>query len=186
MRFGIAVKTCFRKYARFKGRASRSEYWWFSLFFSLTVCLVMGVSLIASLLSPLVVLAGMGVTAAAVLAMLLPSFAVAVRRLHDCNLSGWWLLAAYTLPVLLALGLGAIMGLPLAASWEILNSAGSPPVQAMLRSRPGLYALYLPEVAAGLSMLYFFIKKGTAGANRFGPDPLGSQRAPDTSPGAVA
>lgn len=185
MRFGVAVKTCFRKYARFTGRASRSEYWWFSLFFWLAICLITSLSLVSGLLSPLLVLAGMGVTAAAVLVMLLPALAVSVRRLHDCNLSGWWLLAAYILPPLLAVGLGAIMGLPLAESWEIVNSAGPPPVQAMLQNRPALYALYLPELAAGLGMLYFLIKKGTAGPNRFGPDPLASPGAPDTSSGAV-
>lgn len=183
MRFGVAVKTCFGKYARFKGRASRSEYWWFSLFFSLAFCLLMGVSLIAGLLSPLLALAGMGVVVAAVLAMLLPAFAVTVRRLHDCNLSGWWLLAAYILPVPIALGLGAIMGLPLAASWEIANSVDSPHVQAMLQSRPALYALYLPEVAAGLSLLYFLIKKGNVGPNRFGPDPLAVPDASRIGPG---
>lgn len=184
MRFGVAVKTCFTKYARFKGRASRSEYWWFSLFFSLAICFVLGVSLAAGLLSPLLILVGMGVSVATFLVMLLPALAVSVRRLHDCNLSGWWLLAAYILPTLLALGLGAIMGLPLAASWEIVNSAGTAPVQAMLQSRPALYALYLPQLATGLIMFYFFIKKGTHGPNRFGLDPLAPVEAAGHSAGA--
>lgn len=186
MRFNVAVKTCFRKYARFKGRASRSEYWWFSVFFWLAICLVMGVSLAAGLLSPLLLLAGMGVTLAVLLAMFLPALAVTVRRLHDCNLSGWWLLAAYILPTLLALGLGALMGLPVAGSWEILNNAGSPPVQAMLRNRPALCALYLPQLAAGLILFYFFIKKGVHGPNRFGPDPLAAAAVPLARPGAGA
>lgn len=186
MRFGVAVKTCFGKYARFRGRASRSEYWWFSLFFFLTICVVMGLSLAAGLLFPLLALAGMGLTIAAVLAMLVPAFAVAVRRLHDCNLSGWWLLAAYVLPVPFAVGLGALMGLSPAESWDIVNSADSPLVEEMLQSRPALHALYLPEVAAGLSLLYFLIKKGTPGPNRFGLDPLAVAHTPRTGAGDEA
>lgn len=75
MTFVESVKTCFSKYADFKGRASRSEYWWYALFIVL-------VSIAASALSDTVsLLFG--------LATLLPSLAVAARRLHDTNRSGW-------------------------------------------------------------------------------------------------
>ena len=50
MGFGQAVKTCFKKYFDFKGRARRSEYWWFNLF----NCIVTFIwSLIASFISPM-------------------------------------------------------------------------------------------------------------------------------------
>lgn len=83
--FGEAIQVCLRNYATFEGRASRSEYWWYLLFYTL---LVMGVSMLGDTLAGLLVLA-----------LLLPSLAVQVRRLHDTNRSGWWLLLCL-LPVL--------------------------------------------------------------------------------------
>jgi len=70
-------------YANFNGRATRQEYWMFTLFngvFSMMVTIV-GINLGIGYLSILYSLA-----------VLIPSFAVAVRRLHDVNKSGWWLL----------------------------------------------------------------------------------------------
>lgn len=80
MNFFDAIKTCLVKYVDFTGRASRSEFWYFVLFvFIAEVCLLV-------LYRPL----GM----AFVLAAILPRVAVAVRRLHDIDRSGWWLLIA--------------------------------------------------------------------------------------------
>lgn len=78
MNFEEAVKTCLTKYVDFSGRASRPEYWWFFLFLVL-------VSLVLSYFSEIL----SGVFS---LAMLLPSLAAGVRRLHDTERSGWWLL----------------------------------------------------------------------------------------------
>ena len=72
-----------RKYADFKGRARRAEYWLFILLQTVAYLLAIGLDFIA----------GLGfVYAAVALGLLLPSLAVAVRRLHDTNRSGWWLL----------------------------------------------------------------------------------------------
>ena len=73
-----SIKLCFSKYADFNGRASRPEYWWFALF----VFLVSAVLSMVSNVLP-------GIFA---VATLLPSLAVAARRLHDTERSGWWLL----------------------------------------------------------------------------------------------
>lgn len=81
MNFVDAVKTCLTKYIDFKGRAARSEYWWFVLF-SLILQLVVGS--VSDLL---------GVVAS--LALFLPSLAVAVRRLHDRDMTGWWVLIVF-------------------------------------------------------------------------------------------
>lgn len=105
MTFKKAVNNCLRKYATFKGRARRSEYWWFMLFFTIVVILPMlpivvlawldesSVIDIESGLMPalallLVLLAGLGFIAMCVL--IIPSIAVQVRRLHDIGRSGWW------------------------------------------------------------------------------------------------
>jgi uncharacterized membrane protein YhaH (DUF805 family) len=98
MDFGTAVRVCLRKYATFSGRASRSELWWFVLFECLVsaAASVLDVGIGASDVKPITALAG--------LALLLPSLAVAVRRLHDIDYSGWWILII-VIPVLGALAL---------------------------------------------------------------------------------
>lgn len=88
MGFGDAISTCFRKYADFSGRASRSEYWYWYLF---RILIIGGIAIIAIAARANGLLA---LIALEVLVMLVPSLAVAVRRLHDVNCSGWLLLIA--------------------------------------------------------------------------------------------
>lgn len=77
-----------KKYATFKGRASRSEYWFFTLFTVLISIALMVVDIFTGSFDET---AGMGVLSGIyTLAVLLPSLAVLVRRLHDTNRSGWW------------------------------------------------------------------------------------------------
>lgn len=78
-----SVSTCFKKYATFDGRASRPEYWWWVLF---QVVLFIVVAIIFAVIAPKAVFAVYVVF----LALLLPSIAVTVRRLHDTGRSGWW------------------------------------------------------------------------------------------------
>lgn len=73
-----------KQYADFKGRARRKEYWMFILFYMIiqAVINIIDSSVIGSpILSPIFSLA-----------LLIPSIAIAVRRLHDTGRSGWWLL----------------------------------------------------------------------------------------------
>ena len=73
-----------RKYAVFSGRARRKEYWLFVLF-NIIIAVVLGV--IEGLVG------GPGVLSSLyILAVVIPSIAVTVRRLHDTNRCGWWLL----------------------------------------------------------------------------------------------
>ncbi|SAK48349.1 Inner membrane protein YhaI [Caballeronia hypogeia] len=78
--FVIAIK----KYAVFAGRARRKEYWFFTLFY---ILLAFVVGFVEGLLR-----LGDGPSTLYSLALLLPSIAVGVRRLHDTGRSGWWLL----------------------------------------------------------------------------------------------
>ncbi len=78
MTFGESISTCFKKYATFDGRATRSEYWWFFLF---TFLVSVALGIVSEMLSGLFTLA-----------VLLPSLAVGARRLHDIDKSGWFLL----------------------------------------------------------------------------------------------
>ncbi len=97
MGFGEAVISGFKRYVGFEGRSSRSEYWYWFLFLVI-VGVVFGVieAAVGGMNSPsgnlvyhLNQLFG--------LATLLPGLAVAMRRLHDTNRSGWWLLIAFTI-----------------------------------------------------------------------------------------
>ena len=86
MRMGFigAIQTCLRKYADFSGRASRSEYFWFLLFYYI-IALPAAILLSEEQTNALTLL-----SAVAVLAFSLPMYAVGARRLHDTGLSGWW------------------------------------------------------------------------------------------------
>ena len=86
MNFKNAIKTCLKdKYVNFKGRASRSEFWFFYLF------LVIGYAITISTIFISIKLF-IGTMSIFVLAMIIPSLAVTVRRLHDINKSGWFIL----------------------------------------------------------------------------------------------
>jgi len=78
MNFFDAIKTCCVKYVDFSGRAARSEFWYFVLFILVAEICLSAVSVRLWL--------------AFVLAMILPRFAVAARRLHDTGRAAWWLL----------------------------------------------------------------------------------------------
>jgi len=82
----------FRKYAQFSGRSRRREYWFFVLF-NFIVALALGIVDAAIGLgfeeSRMGVLSGLYTLVA-----LIPGIAVSVRRLHDTNRSGWWLLVS--------------------------------------------------------------------------------------------
>nr|WP_315229607.1 DUF805 domain-containing protein [uncultured Albidiferax sp.] len=81
-----------KKYAVFSGRAQRSEYWYFFLFYVL-ISLALGIA--DGLAGSYNQHAGMGLLGGIFsIGMLLPSLGVSVRRLHDIDRSGWWLLIA--------------------------------------------------------------------------------------------
>jgi len=87
------------RYAKFDGRASRSEFWYFALFFFIG-------SFIFGMIDALIVNPMLGATPAQMgqggilqfifaLALMVPSIALAVRRLHDIGKSGWWYLIVF-------------------------------------------------------------------------------------------
>ena len=96
MSFTEAVRTCLKeKYYNFNDRAQRSEYWWFALF----AC---GVTIVLSVLDNLIFnnASGYGIFSTIWgFAILLPYLGVGVRRLHDLDKSGWWLLISF-IPVI--------------------------------------------------------------------------------------
>ncbi|WP_235917194.1 DUF805 domain-containing protein [Maritimibacter harenae] len=96
-----AVRTVFSKYATFTGRARRAEFWWFVLFY-IIVNFILG--LIDSVLFGTTTTTETSFSAETDtpilsgifwLATIIPYIAVGVRRLHDTNRSGWWLLLGF-------------------------------------------------------------------------------------------
>jgi|SRR6185437_132643 len=91
MNFVEAIKNGFQNYATFSGRAARSEFWFWVLF-SILVSIAGGIideallpNIASGLFGPLISLA-----------LFLPGLAVSVRRLHDVDRTGWWLLIYFT------------------------------------------------------------------------------------------
>ena len=86
MSFIDAIKSCLSQYVNFNGRARRSEYWWYELAYLIcsiiinTIAKITGIGLLATIFN---------------LALLVPSLAVCVRRLHDIGKRWPWLLIAF-------------------------------------------------------------------------------------------
>ena len=84
MNFTESLNTCLKKYFVFEGRASRSEYWWFQLIVSPSY-------LISEVLDNEISFFFLGIT----LFTLIPAISAGVRRLHDTNKSGFFLLISF-------------------------------------------------------------------------------------------
>ena len=138
-----------RKYAVFSGRAPRAEYWWFYLF-CLSVSTISTV--LVEYLPPIADLVfGLG--------LLLPQIAVGVRRLHDVNRSGQWIVIPLIAGILVLLGYqftGPSIMEDIGETWRAIAF--------------GVMALALAVYA--ILMLVWFCTLGTPGSNRYGPDPL--------------
>ena len=94
MNFQNSIKTCFNKFAVFSGRASRSEFWFFVLFGFLggIIAIIIDVMILGYPYEengPINLIFSV--------ALIIPSIAVAARRLHDINKSGWWQLLWITI-----------------------------------------------------------------------------------------
>jgi len=146
---GEAISVCFNKYVTFSGRASRSEYWYFFLF-----CILLGLATavvdmvifgVENELSP--------VNSLTSLALFLPSLAVAVRRLHDTNRSGWWI-GGFWLGLL---GFAVVIGIIASTNPFADDAIG------------GLFALLsIVFLVYSIALLVFFCRRGNLGQNRFG------------------
>ena len=94
MDISTSIKVCFKKYAEFSGRASRSELWWFALF-----CFIGGI--VTAIIDMMVL--GYSTESYGPINLVfsvitaLPTIAVACRRLHDINKTGWWQLIYLTI-----------------------------------------------------------------------------------------
>ena len=146
-----------QRYVDFSGRAPRAEYWWYFLGTMIAYIVVMIVENIVGLdgtvgpYGPLSLILLLG--------LLVPGLAVTVRRLHDTNRSGWWILIA-VIPYFI---LGVLAGGAIASgSMGAMASVG---------------LLGLVAMAGAIVLLVFMVLPGTKGDNRFGADPYGGASA---------
>lgn len=169
--------TPLKRYAEFSGRSSRAEFWWFMLFLLIIFMVVwmLFVGSIGGLVSTgaeptegMLQALGGGVIILGLLslAIVIPSLAVQVRRLHDTNRSGWWLGGYYLL-----------YALYMAMAFATVMPAATDPTAA---AEPNMGAfgvtMILGLVLFGymIALLVFYALPGTKGENRYGPDPYGA------------
>ena len=81
---GYWKRVVLENYANFAGRARRAEYWWF------TLANILAIVVLAVLMAAAKIFVVLYVIYA--LALIIPSIAVTIRRLHDTDKSGWWIL----------------------------------------------------------------------------------------------
>lgn len=94
--FGEAIKTCLKeKYASVKGRAPRSEYWFFYLFYMIVYCVPVYIGMGLAANGSGIGTAIMGIAYVIALALMVPTICVTARRLHDIGKSGWMMLVAF-------------------------------------------------------------------------------------------
>ncbi|UVO53071.1 DUF805 domain-containing protein [Sphingomonas sp. SUN039] len=171
-----------KRYAEFSGRSRRKEYWMFFLFnilvglgFLVLMLVFGGAALFAAgaggdTSNPAALMAAGGAVGIIYLlnvlfslAMLIPSIAVGVRRLHDTDRRGWWLLAPLAPYVAIFVLSFGMIGMAASGGANETTTAAS---AAVLIGICGLAVLVL-----GVMLLVFMCLEGTRGPNRFGPDP---------------
>ena len=157
--FSEAVSICFRKYASFQGRASRSEYWYWTLFTFLlnaAVGILLGYIAAASSAEESLDRAFEAVQIVLALAFFLPSVSVFVRRLHDTNHSGW----LWWLPFITGVGGALLSGL-------IAGATPSPESRTIVLS-----IFVVAMIVVCLYMLILMVRRGDDGPNKYGPAPV--------------
>ena len=171
-----------KRYAEFSGRSPRAEFWWYFLFTTIIYLVfwvifmgAAGASMSDAAASgdpSMGMLGALGVGAIFIglfwLAIIIPTIAVQVRRLHDQDRSGWWLGAYYLLYVLyMVMSFGTVLG-----------AAGTAdPSQISPSGLIGTMVIGLAFFIYSIVLLVFFCLPGTKGSNRFGPDPYGEDVA---------
>ncbi len=153
--FGESLKVVLgEKYCNFKGRASRSEYWWFYLFSIILSSCAMPLRFISQN-AYLVVIGIMYV------ALVLPTLGVTVRRLHDIGKSGWGYIGFLIIAFLWSMAVGIMVGIS-----AVTGSGGLSPV-GVLFFGVGLVVMLVLAVI----MIVWLCKPSQPGENKYGMEP---------------
>ena len=169
-----AIATCYRRSFHKRGRASRSEFWWFALYY-----LVLEAAfelLVHGRTAHTPPSWGAGLLAVVVGLFAIYSFfpfvSVEIRRLHDVDRSGWWLVASMLMGALSEAALGV----------DVMSALATHRLRQFVRALMdgghwGLTFALVATVAINIAVFIFLVWPGTAGDNRYGRDPRGAGRA---------
>jgi len=177
------------KYAQFDGRSRRSEFWLWVLF-RIIVGMALGGVLMFMIGSSIHLvenqpemffqryMTAMPIIQLVNLALLLPSLAVGVRRLHDINRSGWWIVMPVVVMIvgfiLFFIIFGASLFQMIGASDGGNNITEAQGMEIAMKLFGSIaLCIVLPMLISQIVMLIFYVTDGTPGPNRFGPDPKG-------------
>ena len=158
--FPQAVKLGFKNYFKFSGRATRAEYWWWSLFIVLAGIVL---AVVDTLTGTMGMFGDSGLLGGLFeLGVIVPSLALGARRLHDINRTGWWLLLVFGFFPIAAIGGGILLvSFFLLDNFLILTVLG--------------FAMVIGGGILGLIgiivLIVWAIKQGDTGPNKYGPDP---------------
>lgn len=159
-----AIAQCLGKYVDFSGRATRAEYWWWTLA-TTGIFVVLGVLI---LLLPDA--AGILSLAEALFAfaILLPTWTVTMRRLHDIGKTGWWIVAWVIIGSVsgIFIVVGAVLAVGLAFLGDLLGEGGLTTIGYVV-----LIVGLVPYAGTLLWMIAWLARQGDTGYNRHGPDP---------------
>lgn len=180
------------KYADFMGRSRRTEFWLWILFrviLNMALGLVVGGAMFGQMAhfmgqmhpTPQDLFRDFGgvfiaspVMGLIQLALLIPTLAVGVRRLHDIGRTGWWLILPLCVGIVCAIGFVIICG---GMVFDMASRSGHVTDLDGIKFAFGMAGtallLCLPVLIAWLVLLVFFLTEGKRGPNRFGPDPKG-------------
>lgn len=181
MGFWEAVKTCFKKYVNCKGRARRSEAWWYVLF--IILCTFVFFFVMSTVLGMLNFDPGVSTAIflvcffLLVIILIIPQISVLVRRLHDTGRSGWWAGIFYLMSLIYNVAYIKLMW-PLRDKMDI--TAGN--YEAIMKLVTKTYAespiaasivsfLGLPTFLLGLVIFVFTLLDSKWGENKYGPSP---------------
>ncbi len=163
MDFQTAIKTCLtEKYARFQGRAPRSEYWWFFL------AVVIG-GIVTSLI-------WWALNLVFTLAVIIPLLAVGARRLQDTGKPGWYIAIPAGLSLLTSLFAPAMPD-PDAMMMGSDSAAHMENMDAMMGNMGGMAVfavLGLIQLIVSLIFLWWLTRPSDPNTNAYGPPPAAS------------
>jgi len=167
--FGYYIK-CFKNYVKFDGRARRKEYWGFYLFNCLAEIALAIVGAVLGVFAAIVPVVGAivsgGFTLISMLyslAVVLPMFAVWMRRLHDVGKSGLWMLAVF-IPI--------VLGIVLIFISIVTRSPIIPEIVPEYRWIPGAVLVFVGAVFALITFIWSVLDS-QRGSNIYGPNPKG-------------
>lgn len=150
-----SIKTCYSKYAVFQGTATRSEYWYFSLYSALLYgAVVLSDGLYGLLGVTIAIPIFQFIVLTAYFSTLIPMLSVGARRLHDTGRSGWWQLI-FLVPIVGGIILFVMLMIKGRRS-EYSDNGLTNEASYSGRSRTGLWASIVILISMGLSAGVFY------------------------------